>query len=74
MWSDDETTDDLFGFRVHADLIRELIMDPTVLPAAIGVYGDWRQWSVNLAEAVESVANNFNRIVQPLRLDKGGRV
>lgn len=41
MWSDNETTDDLFGFRVHADLIRELIMDPTVLPATIGVYGDW---------------------------------
>jgi hypothetical protein len=35
MWSDNETTDDLFGFRVHADLIRELIMDPTVLPATI---------------------------------------
>lgn len=32
------------------------------------------QWAVNLAEAVESVANNFNRIVQPLGLDKGGRV
>ncbi len=41
MWSDNETTDDLFGFRVHADLIRELILDPTVLPATIGVYGDW---------------------------------
>lgn len=41
MWSDNETTDDLFGFRVHADLIRELIMDPVVLPATIGVYGDW---------------------------------
>ena len=41
MWSDNETTDDLFGFRVHADLIRELIVDPTVLPATIGVYGDW---------------------------------
>lgn len=41
MWSDNETTDDLFGFRVHADLIRELIMDPSVLPATIGVYGDW---------------------------------
>lgn len=41
MWSDNETTDDLFGFRVHADLIRELIMDPAVLPATIGVYGDW---------------------------------
>jgi len=32
------------------------------------------QWTVNLAEAVESVANNFNRIVQPLGLDKAGRV
>jgi len=41
MWSDNETTDDLFGFRVHADLIRELIMDRSVLPATIGVYGDW---------------------------------
>jgi hypothetical protein len=41
MWPDNETNDDLFGFRVHADLIRELIMDPTVLPATIGVYGDW---------------------------------
>jgi len=41
MWSDNETTDDLFGFRVHADLIRELIMDPSVLPATIGVFGDW---------------------------------
>ncbi|MES3030960.1 MAG: P-loop NTPase fold protein, partial [Patescibacteria group bacterium] len=41
MWSDNETTDDLFGFRVHADLIRELIMDPSVLPATIGIYGDW---------------------------------
>ncbi|HMO04753.1 MAG TPA: P-loop NTPase fold protein [Kiritimatiellia bacterium] len=41
MWSDNETSDDLFGFRVHADLIRELIIDPAVLPATIGVYGDW---------------------------------
>lgn len=41
MWADNETGEDLFGFRVHADLIRELIMDPTVLPATIGVYGDW---------------------------------
>lgn len=41
MWSDNETSDDLFGFRVHAELIRELIMDPAVLPATIGVYGDW---------------------------------
>lgn len=41
MWSDNETPDDLVGFRVHADLLRELIVDPTVLPVTIGVFGDW---------------------------------
>ncbi|MBT62421.1 MAG: NTPase [Puniceicoccaceae bacterium] len=41
MWSDNETSEDLFGFRIHSDLIRELILDPTVLPVTIGVFGDW---------------------------------
>jgi hypothetical protein len=41
MWSDNETPDDLVGFKVHADLIREMIMDPSVLPVTIGVFGDW---------------------------------
>ncbi|MDF1862138.1 MAG: P-loop NTPase fold protein [Verrucomicrobiales bacterium] len=41
MWSDNETTNDLFGFRVHADLMRELILDPKILPVTIGVFGDW---------------------------------
>jgi hypothetical protein len=41
MWSDNETTNDLFGFRVHAELLKELILDPKVLPVTIGVFGDW---------------------------------
>lgn len=41
MWSDNETAVDLVGFRVHADLVRELILDPKVLPVTIGIYGDW---------------------------------
>ena len=41
MWSDNETPDDLVGFRVHADLLREMIMDSTILPVTIGVFGDW---------------------------------
>lgn len=41
MWSDNETPDDLVGFRVHADLLREMIMDPAILPVTIGVFGDW---------------------------------
>lgn len=54
MWSDNETTDDLFGFRVHADLIRELIMDPTVLPATIGVYGDWGGGKSSIMQMLKS--------------------
>lgn len=41
MWSDNETTDDLIGFQVHADLIREVILDRRLLPVTIGVFGDW---------------------------------
>ena len=28
MWSDNETTEDLLGFSVHADLIRSIVTDP----------------------------------------------
>ncbi len=41
MWSDNETTQDLLGFRVHADLIYDMITDPTLLPMTIGVFADW---------------------------------
>ena len=41
MWSDNETTEDLLGFRVHADLILDVIQDQTVLPTTVGVFGDW---------------------------------
>lgn len=41
MWSDNETTEDLLGFKVHADLISEVIKDDKLLPITIGVFGDW---------------------------------
>lgn len=41
MWSDNETVDDLIGFRVHADLIRSVVTDPRLLPVTVGVFGDW---------------------------------
>src|SRR5688572_27472695 len=41
MWSDNETLNDLVGFKVHAELIRDVIIDPAVLPVTIGVFGDW---------------------------------
>lgn len=41
MWADNETTLDLLGFKVHADLIRSVVTDPDLLPITIGVFGDW---------------------------------
>lgn len=41
MWSDNETTTDLIGFKVHADLIRSVVTDPSLLPVVLGVFGDW---------------------------------
>src|ERR1700723_2647483 len=38
---DNETEIDLLGFDVHANLIRSVITDPTVLPVTVGVFGDW---------------------------------
>lgn len=41
MWADNETSEDLLGFKVHADLLVDVIRDETVLPVTIGVFGDW---------------------------------
>lgn len=41
MWSDNETLTDLLGFKVHSDLIRSVVTDPSVLPVVFGVFGDW---------------------------------
>jgi hypothetical protein len=41
MWSDNETTEDFLGFKIHADLLLDVIKDEAVLPITIGVFGDW---------------------------------
>ena len=41
MWADNETKDDLLGYQVYADLLRDVVLDPAKLPISIGVFGDW---------------------------------
>lgn len=41
VWQDNETDVDFLGFQVHADLIRSVITNPSVLPVTVGVFGDW---------------------------------
>ena len=64
MWSDNETTEDLLGFRVHADLIRSIVTDPKMLPATIGVFGDWGSGKTSVMKMLERSfdSNNYERI------------
>lgn len=41
MWADNETNIDLLGFKVHSDLIVNVVTDETVLPVVMGIFGDW---------------------------------
>ena len=41
MWTDNETKTDLIGFQVHADLIRSVVTDESLLPVVLGIFGDW---------------------------------
>lgn len=41
MWSDVETNEDLLGYTVHANLLKQVITEEQNLPVTIGLYGDW---------------------------------
>lgn len=41
MWKDSESNIDYIDFEYIADLVNEIVLDDNLLPASIGVYGDW---------------------------------
>ena len=57
MWNDNETTQDLLGFKVHADLICSLVTDPKLLPLTIGIFGDWGGGKTSIMKMVEVELN-----------------
>lgn len=53
MWSDNETSNDLIGFQVHADLVRSVVTDIKMLPVTIGVFGDWGGGKTSIMKMLE---------------------
>jgi KAP family P-loop domain len=64
MWPDNETAEDLIGFQVHADLIRDVVTDPRMLPVTIGVFGDWGGGKTSIMKMLE-------RDLDPETFEKG---
>ena len=53
MWADNETTIDLLGFKVHANLIKSVVTNQKLLPLTVGVFGDWGSGKTSILRMVE---------------------
>jgi predicted KAP-like P-loop ATPase len=54
MWSDNESTEDLLGFQYLAGAVVSIVKNENLLPATIGVFGDWGGGKSTLIEIVRT--------------------
>jgi hypothetical protein len=54
MWSDNEAKEDLLGFQYLCDGIVSIVKNESLLPATLGVFGDWGGGKSTLIEMVKA--------------------
>ena len=58
MWSDNESEVDLLGFQHYQSVINSIVTNEELLPATIGVYGDWGIGKSTLLKMVKTELKN----------------
>lgn len=52
MWPDHETTIDLLGIKHLKDAVLDIVKNDTLLPATIGIFGDWGSGKSSLIKMI----------------------
>ena len=64
MWSDKETSKDLLGYTVHAELLKGVVTSDKNLPITVGLYGDWGSGKSSILKILEEdLKKDENKVV-----------
>lgn len=58
MWKDTETAEDLLGYRFHAKLLKDIVLDDNMLPTSIGIFGNWGYGKSSLMLLMQKEVDN----------------